>query len=340
MTSQLTNPTLSVITPTLNSEKVLLDCLNSLKDQEFKDFEIIISDGGSKDKTLNIAKKFNSKIVNNKLKTAEAGKAKALKEAKGKFILLLDSDNILPDKKWLSKMLKPLLTNPKIVGSEPYQFTYRKSGGFIERYCALFGANDPYAWFTNNIDKINYLNNLWPFPKLVSRDTDDYLVLNLTKQNQIPTIGANGTIFTKAFLDKYQTGNYLFDIDLIFEAVNKQSIQFSKVKTGIIHTYCESSIQKFIRKQQRRVADYYHFLPHRRANWGNINPAKNLLFILYSYSLVLPLITSLEGFYRQRDIAWFFHPLACFLTANIYLGGSLRHKLKINSVVSRESWKQ
>ena len=46
---------LSIIIPTYNEEKDILDCLNSLNSQSYKNFEIIIVDDGSNDKTREIA---------------------------------------------------------------------------------------------------------------------------------------------------------------------------------------------------------------------------------------------------------------------------------------------
>ncbi len=54
---------LSIIIPTLNEEKYLLGLLNSLKKQTYMDFEVIIADNNSKDRTKQIAKKHGCKIV-------------------------------------------------------------------------------------------------------------------------------------------------------------------------------------------------------------------------------------------------------------------------------------
>ena len=51
----------SIITVTLNSEKTIRDTLNSVCSQSYKDIEHVIIDGGSKDKTLSILKKYPHK---------------------------------------------------------------------------------------------------------------------------------------------------------------------------------------------------------------------------------------------------------------------------------------
>ena len=48
---------ISIIVPVYNSEKYLSKCLNSLIKQTYKDIEIIVVNDGSKDKSLEIAKK-------------------------------------------------------------------------------------------------------------------------------------------------------------------------------------------------------------------------------------------------------------------------------------------
>lgn len=332
----------SFIIPTLNAAKVISPCLRSILNQNFQNYEIIIADGGSTDNTLKIAQKYHAKIVTNQLKTAEAGKAVGLGMARGQYIAFIDSDNILPTKNWLKQMLLPF-NDPCIICSEPIRFTYRRSGGFIERYSALLGANDPYAWFNRLYDRYSYLTNNWTGLKLDQIDNNRYIKVTLDPQKPLPTIGANGTIFRAEFLKKHFSGDYLFDIDLL--ALSRQKIYIAKVKIGIIHTFCESSISKFIRKQKRRLVDLYSYQSIRHFNWQQqINfPSlikSNLTFALYSLLIFPATFDAIRGFIKKPDPAWFFHPLACFLSFVIYTQVTLLHLLGVKQSTNRHQWRQ
>ncbi|MBU3935367.1 glycosyltransferase family 2 protein, partial [Patescibacteria group bacterium] len=206
-------PTVTFIIPTLNAGSVLKPCLKSIKNQTYKNYQIIIADGGSNDDTLKIAQKYKAQIIKNPLKTAEAGKAIAVKKCTTKLVCLLDSDNILPNSNWLKQMMAPF-SDPAIIGSEPWAFTYRPRAGFIERYSALIGANDPYAFVIGVSDRINYF-------KPPQNDHPSYIKLTLNPKQTIPTIGANGTIFKTNFIKKNLKSKYLFDIDIITQVINQ-----------------------------------------------------------------------------------------------------------------------
>src|SRR3990170_8335338 len=81
-TSKENLPSISVVTPTFNSEKTLEQCLNSIANQDYPQelVEVIIVDAGSDDRTLEIAHKYTNRIYPNNLKTGEAGKAAGVKE--------------------------------------------------------------------------------------------------------------------------------------------------------------------------------------------------------------------------------------------------------------------
>lgn len=341
-------PKISVVTPTLNAGEVLEACLESVSTQNYprNKLEIIIADGGSKDETLKIAKKYGAKIIKNKLKTGEAGKAVGLKVAKGDFIALIDSDNILPTKDWLEQMIGPLLKHPDAIGSEPWSYTWRKQDGFITRYCALIGMNDPFVHFLGIYDRLNLLTGKWTEVPHKGKDYGYYIVAEFGESG-VPTIGANGTVFRADFLRSAEVGDYLFDIDVIAKAVkDKGSVRFVKVKNGIIHTFCESDIRKFSRKQRRRVKDYLYYKEKgdRDFDWdaadvggtGFIGPLK---FILYCVTIFPLFFHSIKGYSKKADIAWFFHPLACEITLWEYGWGMLRGQFK-RSEESRENWKQ
>ena len=87
---------LSIIIPTLNEEKYLPHLLSSIKKQKIRqDYEIIVADGGSEDKTVKIAKNFGCKIVDGGKSPAE-GRNNGAEIAKGDLLLFLDADTLLP----------------------------------------------------------------------------------------------------------------------------------------------------------------------------------------------------------------------------------------------------
>ena len=86
----------SIIIPVYNGEKYVSEAIDSVLNQTYKDFEIIVIDDGSKDNTLNILRMYGDKI---KWKSQEnRGQASAINEginvAKGKYIAYLDSDDV------------------------------------------------------------------------------------------------------------------------------------------------------------------------------------------------------------------------------------------------------
>ena len=108
-------PTVSFVIPTRNSGRTLEACLSSIHNQNYdKDkLEIIIIDSYSKDNTLEIAKKFASKIV---LHNGSLGEIRDLgfKIAKGDIIAMFDSDVIIPHKDWLKNAIKYFGLNKRI----------------------------------------------------------------------------------------------------------------------------------------------------------------------------------------------------------------------------------
>ncbi len=86
---------ISIIIPALNEEKYLPLLLVSIKNQGFEDYEIILADAGSKDKTIEIAKKYGAKVILGGLPAK--GRNEGAKIAKGDILFFLDADAVLPD---------------------------------------------------------------------------------------------------------------------------------------------------------------------------------------------------------------------------------------------------
>lgn len=106
----MSNPAISLVMPVYNVENFLSKALTSVENQTFKDFEMIIVDDGSSDKSYEIAEEFCSKNPNFKLiKQENSGPAAArntgVMHCKGEYIAFMDSDDYL-EKNFLEELYK------------------------------------------------------------------------------------------------------------------------------------------------------------------------------------------------------------------------------------------
>lgn len=114
---------ISIITPLYNAEKYIEETINSVLNQTHKNWEMIIVDDCSKDNSLILAKKFESK--DNRIKvfslTNNGGSAVArnygLKQAKGRYITFLDADDLLDINYLESQLMFIKDTNAAVVSS-------------------------------------------------------------------------------------------------------------------------------------------------------------------------------------------------------------------------------
>ncbi len=90
----------SLIVPVYNVEKYLEKCLNSIINQTYKDFEVIIVIDGSKDNSESICKKYAEndnriKIIKQKNKGLSEARNEGIKKATGDYLLFIDSDDFI-----------------------------------------------------------------------------------------------------------------------------------------------------------------------------------------------------------------------------------------------------
>lgn len=126
------NPTISIVIPIYNVEKYLRKALDSVLAQTFKDYEAIMINDGSTDKSYEIAKEYADKYENFYLVSKEneglgATRNVGIKMAKGEYIAFLDSDDYL-----YPTYLEVLYNNAKRTGADisccNFTYVFNKSG--------------------------------------------------------------------------------------------------------------------------------------------------------------------------------------------------------------------
>ena len=322
---------ISVIIPTLNSEKYLDLSLKSIFNQKNIDkLDVIIVDAFSKDKTRQIAKKFPVRIIDNNLVTGEAGKMLGLKKSKYGIVSFIDSDNIMCERNYFFQAIDIFNnhSNLNIDCIEPIGYKFLKKDSIINKYCALMGLNDPIEFYLERFDRKNIIyKDYTAFPKINIINNSKYRIDKLPKHTHpFPTFGANGTIYKKNILKKYlnfSKTKYLFDTDLTFKIYKKNNkFTICKIKSHIIHYYCDD-IKKFIKKQSRRISDYlFHKFKSRIGKRENIKiPVIKLINIFLKFIFIIPVFIDSVLIYKKTNykIQLFTHFNLTYITLLTYL---------------------
>ena len=120
--SEFNSPLVSIITVTYNSEKYLEETIRSIVDQNYKNIEYIIIDGGSTDNTLDIIKRYIDKIsyvISEKDNGMYDALNKGFSYSTGDIIIFCNSDDLLYSKDTIKNIV------------ESYK---------IERFCCCYGS--------------------------------------------------------------------------------------------------------------------------------------------------------------------------------------------------------
>lgn len=108
------NPTISIVIPMYNAEHYLAECLNSIVDQSYTDFEVVLVNDGSTDGTLSIAEAFAERdprfsIHTTKNQGASLARKYGVEHSRGKFVAFIDADDCIKSF-YLERLYSSMLT--------------------------------------------------------------------------------------------------------------------------------------------------------------------------------------------------------------------------------------
>jgi len=307
----------SIVMPTLNSMRTLDACLKSIRSQNYpqEKIEILIIDGGSTDATKQTAEKYNCRFIEGGYRdNQEPRKGIGLLNAKNNLVAYIDSDNILPDKECMNQSIKPFSDVSDLTGAETLRYGLMPGFAYFNRYCALIGANDPVALYLGKSEKLSWLYNEWQITPIKEKH-DGYFIVEFNESN-MPTLGGNGYFSWRELMLKSncQPDQY-FHIDVVMDLVKLGYTKFAMVENEIYHDTA-ASLNKLTTRRKTYFKTHNPMYGNRR--YLLFNPAKKsevyklFLFVIYSATFIQPILFSLRGFFKKRDLAWFLHPVVCF----------------------------
>ena len=226
----------SLIIPIFNVEEYLEECLESIIDQSFKDYEVILVDDGSTDKSRWIIRAYKKKFKNIKTlfqsnKGVSEARNLALKHATGEYILYIDSDDFLK-----GNMLELMVNKAKDTKADIVMCNYN----------LYYGANNE----NNRIFSYNLLeDNIYSSKEVID------MMLNFKIQGQLWN-----KLFKRSLLIennfKFERGRYIQDILPVFKVINKsEKIAFINED---LYYYRQRNTSTIHKKNIKLVKDYYH----------------------------------------------------------------------------------
>ena len=150
-------PKFSIIIPVYNVEKYIKKCLDSVINQTYEDYEVIIVNDGTKDNSMDIVKEYPVKIVNQKNQGLSVARNNGAKQAKGDYLIFLDSDDSW-NKNLLKSIEKSLKNNPDVVRFQ-IQETYED--GSKKEYKETPFNNKTGEEAFELIGKYHFVENAW-----------------------------------------------------------------------------------------------------------------------------------------------------------------------------------
>lgn len=327
-------PTLSVVIVTFNNGQVLPPCLEAILVQDYpkEKIEYINIDGGSTDNTKELMKQYNFRVVDSPVANAEAQRAYGLREAKHEIVVYIDADNYLPHNQWFLQMTKPFIDDSSIIYSQTMRYTHRMTDSGFNRYCALFGVNDPVVYYVGRPDRLSWSEKRWRYGKII-KNTESYFVVNFTKEN-MPTIGCNGIMVRRDILFNHAQSDpeHFLHIDVYVDLLEKGFNNFAIVKNDVVHATAYT-LRNLIKKRMAFLMYFYgQKVPRRYMIYDSTKRADNwrmFLFVIYTVTFVRPLVDSIVGYVKIRDVAWFIHPIACWAFLYAYGKSFIKNKLAV-----------
>lgn len=259
-------PLISVIIPLYNKEKFIAKTLKSVLSQSFSDFEVLIIDDGSTDKSFAIAKEFTDErivFLSKENEGVSATRNLGIEKSSGKFIVFLDADDI-----WRNDFLE---TIHSVIVDYPEQKVFSTA---IE---------------------IEIGNKIFPAEYSISKEKKVQIVNYFEASLLQSAIFASGTVFEKSVFEK--AGN--FDISLKTEEDIdlwiRIGLHFEVVfcwKIGVKYSQDDNGLSKDLKNISSKT-DFSNY-----SDLAKTNPKlqKFLDYNRYSFALKSKILGKKEGF--------------------------------------------
>ena len=193
---------ISVIIPLYNKETLISKTIHSVLSQSYRDFEVIVINDGSSDKSVNVVEEFHSekiRIISQQNAGVSAARNRGIEEAQGKYVAFLDADDEWrPDYLENQMLLAHQFPECDVVA---HSYDFCRSGtivhprlngvpfsgdkGVLENYFKVSCLSDPPLWTSAVVVKKRAIKNVGGFPVGIKSGEDLLVWARLALQFKI-----------------------------------------------------------------------------------------------------------------------------------------------------------
>lgn len=325
----MSTPLVSVLMPTLNSERTLEMSLASIRRQTIgRDaVEILIADGGSTDQTRAIAREHGAIILENERVLPEYGVMVAMAAARGRYALIMGSDEVILNESSFAIKARLLEENPHV--HNVISGGIRNPKGFPPIGHYMNRCGDPFSYFMHRIDMGDHWNALRRRYRIV-REESDYAIVEIGKYQSFPI--CDGHFFRLEYLRTIADVTDHTIIADLFQNMAREHRQVAVVKNDFIDHYSTARYKTAKAKIEWRVVGNLHHADEGLAGYVNreeLQPStwrwKKYLFIPYALSVAGPAVDAAVLAVRCRTPAMLYHlPLTVGTGLSIVKHGALK----------------
>lgn len=250
-------PKFSIIVPVYNVEEYIDDCLKSIFNQSFKDFEVIVVNDGTKDNSMDIVKNYDVKVINQENAGLSAARNTGVKSSTGEYLLFVDSDDYI-EKDLLKNINNNLKDNPdvlrfqikeifddnRIVNHEENSFDTTNGVEAFTKICNYHFIENAWSYV---IKRKYYLDNKFEFKKGTYHEDYGLMPLVIIKANKVKSISYIGYYYRQrsnsimSSTDYNKTKKKVDDFYNHYLYLNKE-INKTKLDNKIFKSYISNSL--------------------------------------------------------------------------------------------------
>lgn len=304
---------ISIIMPTYNAEKTIEESLKSIREQNYDQslIEILVIDGGSIDRTREIAQKYGATILENKKKLPEPAKEIGLLFAKGQYGVYMDSDEILIDKNTFQNRINVFLSDKSIKNVVSAGLICNETAKPIARYANYTG--DPFSYFIyryNGYNRVENMSRTYGYEK-----RQGYILYYFREDDSLPLFDAGISMFdlmeAKKMYENYEDKkNFASNL---FSVMMRVSGCVAIIEGDVIYHLPQMTLSGYMGKLRWRVLNNIFSIKEGgvgfagRAKQDSKIKGREVWYVLYTLAFFGPIFDSIRLAIKNKDYIFLIH---------------------------------